>query len=143
MNQTGGTQNPFETASGGGAGALKAAGEDDQDTAVIDPPPAEKAPPKPAKRKRKKTAPPDRKAEKMPPWKVLLHNDDVNDMVYVVETIMNLTPLDFKTAYLRMMEAHTKGLTMLLATHKERAELYRDQFRSKHLKVTIEPDSNE
>ena len=79
-------------------------------------------------------------AEEMPPWKVLLHNDDVNDMGYVVDTIVELTPLNQTTAIERMLEAHQTGVALLLSTHKERAELYRDQFASKKLTVTIESD---
>lgn len=75
----------------------------------------------------------------LPPFKVLLHNDDVNDMTYVVRTIMELVHLPQPIATQRMMEAHMKGLTLLCVTHKERAELYVDQFASKKLTVTIEP----
>lgn len=88
---------------------------------------------------RPRPAPPKRKVEHLPPWRVLLHNDSVNDMLYVVESIVALTPLGRQEAVKRMMEAHITGLSMLLVTHKERAELYRDQFRSKRLTVTIEP----
>ncbi|MDH3583205.1 MAG: ATP-dependent Clp protease adaptor ClpS [Phycisphaerae bacterium] len=77
----------------------------------------------------------------LPPWKVLLHNDDVNDMPYVVQTISQLTPLSQSAATQRMLEAHAKGLALILTTHQERAELYRDQFASKNLSVTIEPDA--
>ncbi len=82
-------------------------------------------------------APP--KQDKLPPWKVLLHNDDVNDMAYVVETITMLTRLRRPEARMRMLEAHNKGVALLLTTHQERAELYRDQFMSRQLNVTIEP----
>jgi len=96
----------------------------------------------PERKERTRPAPPDRKADRMPPWRVLLHNDDVNDMGYVVETIMDLTPLTFESSYRCMMEAHVRGLALLLVTHQERAELYRDQFHSKSLTVTIEPDES-
>jgi ATP-dependent Clp protease adaptor protein ClpS len=79
------------------------------------------------------------KADKLPPYNVLLHNDPVNDMVYVVKTIVELTPLKKERALEVMFEAHTRGLSLVLVTHKERAELYQEQFRSKKLKVTIEP----
>jgi ATP-dependent Clp protease adapter protein ClpS len=39
-----------------------------------------------------------------------------------------------------MMEAHTTGVSLVLVTHKERAELYEEQFRSVLLTVTIEPE---
>jgi ATP-dependent Clp protease adaptor protein ClpS len=75
-----------------------------------------------------------------PPYKVILHNDDVNDMLYVVETICKLTPLGVEQATKKMMEAHHKGFAILLVCHKERAELYQEQFHSCRLIVTIEPD---
>jgi ATP-dependent Clp protease adapter protein ClpS len=86
-----------------------------------------------------KTKPKPRPPGLMPPWKVLLHNDDKNDVVFVVLSIVELTPLNEKDAVLRTKEAHETGVALLLVTHKERAELYKDQFESKGLTVTIEP----
>ncbi|MBI1336779.1 MAG: ATP-dependent Clp protease adaptor ClpS [Phycisphaera sp.] len=83
---------------------------------------------------------PTKKPPKMlPPWKVLLHNDDVNTPLDVVETIVMLTPLKQQEAINKMSEAHRTGVSLLLVTHKERAELYKDQFASRNLTVTIEP----
>ena len=79
--------------------------------------------------------------KRLPPWKVILHNDDFNEMLFVVETIVMLTPLPAEQAFPKMLEAHTSGTAMLLTTHQERAELYRDQFTSRNLTVTIEPDA--
>ena len=90
-------------------------------------------------KKSRKTSPKRKPPQPLPPWKVLLHNDDKNDMIYVVETIMSLTPLKEQDALLRMEEAHKTGVALLLTTHKERAELYKEQFQSKGLVVTIEP----
>ena len=75
----------------------------------------------------------------LPPWKVLLHNDDKNEMGFVVGTIVELTPLNEKDAVVRTLEAHETGVALLLVTHRERAELYEDQFQTKGLTVTIEP----
>jgi len=75
----------------------------------------------------------------LPPWKVLLHNDDKNEFGFVIRTIVELTPLEETAAIERTIEAHKTGVALLLTTHKERAELYRDQFQSKSLTVTIEP----
>ncbi|MEZ6191815.1 MAG: ATP-dependent Clp protease adaptor ClpS [Phycisphaerales bacterium] len=79
------------------------------------------------------------KTGKLPPWKVVLHNDHVNGMEDVVTTIKMLTPLTEQAAVRRMLEAHTRGRSMLLTTHRERAELYKDQFASRGLTVTIGP----
>lgn len=77
---------------------------------------------------------------RLPPFKVLLHNDDVNDMLFVVLKVVELTPLSVEEAVERMLEAHHSGVTLLLVTHKERAELYAEQFHTYDLSVTIEPD---
>lgn len=89
----------------------------------------------PAPRKTPQQKPP----QPLPPWKVLLHNDDHNDIAYVVTTVMSLTTLKQNDAVEKTVEAHKSGVALLLTTHKERAELYRDQFGSKGLTVTIEP----
>ena len=85
-------------------------------------------------------APAKPRVNKMPPWKVLLHNDDFNEMGYVIEVIIELTSLNPQIALLRMVEAHKTGVAMLLATHREYAELLQEQFASKGLTVSIEPD---
>jgi len=90
-------------------------------------------------KKAKKTAPKQKPPQMLPPWKVLLHNDDKNEMGYVILTVMELTTLNEQDAKLRTLEAHETGVALLLTTHKERAELYKDQFQSKGLVVTIEP----
>ncbi len=86
-----------------------------------------------------KTKPKKKPPQPLPPWKVLLHNDDTNSRDYVVDTIVELTPLNEQDATIRMEEADKTGVALLLTTHKERAELYKDQFESKGLTVTIEP----
>ena len=77
-------------------------------------------------------------AAPLPPWKVLLHNDDINDARYVVRTLMKLVHMNFPNATDVMITAHTRGVATVTLTHKERAELYRDQFRSQGLTATIE-----
>lgn len=79
--------------------------------------------------------------DRLPPYKVLLHNDDHNDMVHVVRSLVELTHHPEHAAVRIMAEAHTTGVALVLVTHKERAELYRDQFGSKGLTATIEPDA--
>jgi ATP-dependent Clp protease adaptor protein ClpS len=92
-----------------------------------------------APKEKKKAAPKKNPPGMLPPWKVLLHNDDKNDILYVVDTIVELTPLKKQDAEIRTVEAHQSGVSLLLTTHKERAELYQEQFTSKGLVVTIEP----
>ncbi len=92
----------------------------------------------PVKQPRK--APRKTPPKQLPPWKVLLHNDDKSAMETVVKVIRQLTPLKKEEAIVRMMEAHTTGVSLLLTTHQERAELYVEQFATFSLTVTIEPD---
>ncbi len=81
------------------------------------------------------------KPKQMPPFKVLLHNDDVSDFLHVIQSILKLTPLNKEEAYVKTLEAHESGVALLLVTHRERAELYAEQFATFNLTVTIEPDA--
>ena len=90
-------------------------------------------------KKKPKQAPQKQPPKMLPQWKVLLHNDDVNDYKHVINSIVELTHLSEQDATLRMKEADKTGVALILVTHKERAELYQEQFTSKGLVVTIEP----
>ncbi len=92
----------------------------------------------PSKQRRKLPKQPVPRA--LPPWKVLLHNDDKNACEDVVKIICRLTPLNEHAATVCMLEAHKTGVAMLLVTHRERAELYVEQFASCGLTATAEPD---
>jgi ATP-dependent Clp protease adapter protein ClpS len=87
-----------------------------------------------------KTRPAPTRVDRLPMWKVLLHNDDFNEIGYVVETIIELTCLRPQQALLQTLEADRSGVALLMSTHRERAELLSEQFASKRLTVTIEPD---
>jgi len=76
----------------------------------------------------------------LPQWRVILHNDDVNYMEHVVESIVMITPLKERDAEVKTKLAHEAGATQLLVTHRERAELYVQQFASRQLTVTAEPE---
>ena len=78
--------------------------------------------------------------DRLPPWKVLLHNDDANSIEHVVRVVMDLAHLNEQAAIMLTLEAHNTGVALLLATHREHAELLQEQFTSKKLTVTIEPD---
>lgn len=87
-----------------------------------------------------KQLPAPRRSKPMPRWRVILHNDDVNYVDDVVESIVMLTPLGEAEAALKTKLAHQSGRALLLTTHRERAELYAQQFASRRLTVTIEPE---
>lgn len=75
----------------------------------------------------------------LPQYRVILHNDDVNDHQHVIETILLLTPLKKEDAQRCTDEADKTGTALVLVVHRERAELYVEQFHSRSLTVTIEP----
>lgn len=101
--------------------------------------PAAPAPPQPGSASKPRTPPP--KVEQLPPWRVILHNDDVNDVGHVVETIIELVRVNPRRALMCTLTAHRTGLCHLLSTHREKAELLQDQFKCKALTVTIEPEA--
>lgn len=88
----------------------------------------------------KKPAPPKRDPKQLPPYKVLLHNDDRNTFEHVIRSVVRLTPIPEDEAVVKAIEAHETGVSLLLVTHQERAELYADQFASLEITITIEPD---
>lgn len=87
----------------------------------------------------KKTTPKKKPPKQLPPFKVLLHNDDVNTFEHVIESIVKVTTLSPREAILRTLEAHESGVALLIVTHRERAELYVEQFLTFQITVTIEP----
>lgn len=75
----------------------------------------------------------------LPPYAVVLHNDDVNDMVHVVRSLMRSVPaLTLQTATRIMLEAHNAGKARVITCPLELAELYRDRLQSCSLTATIE-----
>ena len=75
----------------------------------------------------------------LPPYAVILHNDDVNEMSYVVRSLLVCVPeLDAQRATEIMLEAHLNGQARVITCPLERAELYRDRLQSRGLTATIE-----
>jgi ATP-dependent Clp protease adaptor protein ClpS len=83
----------------------------------------------------------EHKTQQLPPYRVILHNDDVNTFDHVIASILRFTPLTRAEAIQRTLEAHETGASLLLVTHRERAELYVEQFASVGLTVTAEPET--
>ncbi len=77
--------------------------------------------------------------EALPPHRVILHNDDVNEMGHVVRALLASVPeLDVRGATEIMLTAHLQGRAEVIACPLERAELYRDRLESHGLTATIE-----
>lgn len=87
---------------------------------------------------KEKSAPTKTKPKQLPPYKLLLHNDDENSFEFVIRSILRLTHLTTEDAIERTIEAHESGVALLLTTHRERAELYQEQFLTFQITTTIE-----
>ena len=76
-----------------------------------------------------------------PRYRVLLHNDDVTPMEYVVQVLMQtVAGLTQPQAVNIMMEAHTNGIALVITCALEHAEFYCETLRNHSLTSTIEPD---
>ena len=114
------------------------------DTATAEP----KAPA--AQEKAKPAANPRGKMDRLPPFNVVLLDDDHHTYAYEIEMLVALFGHDPVKAFKMAEEVDTKGRVIVLTTHKEKAELKRDQIlaygpdvrlaRSKHsMGAVIEP----
>lgn len=75
----------------------------------------------------------------LPPYNVLLHNDDHNSMDHVVRSLVRSVPsLTAERAVEIMLEAHLRGQAMVITCPKEAAEHYRGRLESCGLTATIE-----
>ena len=75
----------------------------------------------------------------LPPYAVVLYNDDHNEMMYVVRSLLMCVPeVGPDQAVAIMFEAHENGRALVIVCPLERAELYRDRLESRGLTATIE-----
>jgi ATP-dependent Clp protease adaptor protein ClpS len=76
-----------------------------------------------------------------PRYRVLLHNDPVNTMEYVIATLRQVVPqLSEQDAMAVMLEAHNTGVGLVIVCDLEPAEFYSESLKSKGLTSTIEPE---
>lgn len=75
----------------------------------------------------------------MPLYRLMLHNDAVNLIVYVVMTIQDVLGMDEGRATSITLTAHTRGVAELVVEPLDLAEHHAEQFRLAGLTVTIEP----
>lgn len=74
-------------------------------------------------------------------WRVVVLNDPVNLMSYVVFVFMRVLAFTKEKATKHMMEVHQQGKSVVATETRERAELHHQQIQSQGLKVTIEQAS--
>jgi ATP-dependent Clp protease adaptor protein ClpS len=76
-----------------------------------------------------------------PPYKVIVHNDNYNEMTYVVFALLHsVTSLTVQEAEHIMLTAHLTGKAVVVVCPKETAEYYQERLLSYNLTATIEPD---
>ena len=79
--------------------------------------------------------------QKSPKYKVLLHNDPVNSMEYVINSLREVLPqLSEQDAISIMLEAHNTGLGLVIVCDLEPAEFYSESLKSKGLTSSIEKE---
>ena len=71
--------------------------------------------------------------------KLILHRDGPRDLLAVLRDILLITRLGRAEATQKLWLAHRLGRSVLLAAHRERAELYAQLFAERGLTVSLEP----
>jgi ATP-dependent Clp protease adaptor protein ClpS len=81
------------------------------------------------------------RARLLPPYKVILFNDDYNDMDYVVAVLLRtINNLSQSEAEHIMLTAHHTGSTIVVVCHKEITKYYQQLLLGYGLTATIEPE---
>jgi ATP-dependent Clp protease adaptor protein ClpS len=72
----------------------------------------------------------DEKTKRLPPYHVILMNDDDHTFDYVIHMMQRLFGHPVEKGYQIAVEVHAKGRVIVDTTSKERAELKRDQIHA-------------
>ena len=81
------------------------------------------------------------RAKLLPPYNVILFNDDYNSMDYVVAVLLHtINTLTQDEAVQIMLTAHLMGSAIVITCPKETAEFYQERILSYGLTATIEPE---
>ncbi|WP_320663786.1 ATP-dependent Clp protease adapter ClpS [Prochlorococcus sp. MIT 1223] len=84
----------------------------------------------------------ERVRKRSPRYKVLLHNDPINSMDYVVNSLREVVPqLSEQDAMAVMLEAHNTGIGLVIVCDLEPAEFYSESLKAKGLTSSIESES--
>ncbi|GLV58831.1 ATP-dependent Clp protease adaptor ClpS [Dictyobacter sp. S3.2.2.5] len=77
----------------------------------------------------------------LPPYKVIVHNDDYNEMNYVIFALVHaVNTLTVPEAERIMLTAHLTGQAIVVVCPREVAEYYQERLLSYNLTATIEPE---
>ena len=75
--------------------------------------------------------------DKLPPYHVILLNDDDHSYAYVVEMLQEIFKHTEAQAFLMALQVDRTGKAIVCTTHKERAELKCEQIRSYGLDLRV------
>jgi ATP-dependent Clp protease adaptor protein ClpS len=73
-----------------------------------------------------------------PVWNVVVLNDDVNLMTYVVHVFRRVLGYETERARRHMLEVHERGRSVVWSGGRERAEHYVHALQQWHLKAQLE-----
>jgi ATP-dependent Clp protease adaptor protein ClpS len=73
-------------------------------------------------------------------WRVVVLNDPVNLMSYVVLVFKKVLGFDEKTARRKMLEVHEQGRSVVWSGLREKAEAYAFTLQQWHLNAVLEHD---
>lgn len=73
-------------------------------------------------------------------WRVVVLNDPVNLMSYVVMVFKKVFGFDEHTARQKMLEVHEQGRSIVWSGLREKAEAYVYTLQQWHLTAVLEPD---
>src|SRR3954467_15633602 len=96
--------------------------EHDQDTAVAEPVVTTRSEPSPESKNAGST-----RTRRQPPYNVVILNDEEHTFDYVIDLLVKIFRHSLPTAQELTWRIHSTGRAIVYTTHKEKAELKRDQ----------------
>jgi ATP-dependent Clp protease adapter protein ClpS len=77
----------------------------------------------------------------LPQCRLILLKIDQQDKGYVTDSLRHDLPVTASNAWRLMTIAQHAGRSLLMTTHRELAEMYRDRLMSRGLSVELEPEA--
>lgn len=105
----------------------KHADEQQESNTAVAEPPAKNTSQKPSATKPKQRSKQNQK--KLPPYVLIVENDDFHSYPYVIEVLQRICRLKLQDAIVKTIEVDKKGESVVWSGTKELAELKRDQIR--------------
>ena len=72
------------------------------------------------------------------PWNVIVHDDPVNLVKYVIYVLMKIFGYNEKKSTVMTMQVHRQGRSVVWSGEREKAEFYVQQLQAHQLKSSME-----